>query len=87
MWKFCEFKNPLDFSLGCGKLKEKERKGFTMAKRIYKLEFTDFIGRKCERTIPAKDIISAMDWAKGFIRVNGYVVGWVVSTKGKRYIV
>ena len=58
-----------------------------MAKRIYKLEFTDFIGRKCERTIPAKNIISAMNWAKEFIRVNRCVVGWVVSPKGKRYIV
>lgn len=57
-----------------------------MKNRIYKLEFTDFVGRKCERIIPRKDIVSAMDWAKGYCRVNNVIVGWVVTPSGKRYI-
>lgn len=57
-----------------------------MSKKTYKLEYTDFIGRKCERIIPHKDIVSAMDWAKGYCRVNNIIVGWVVTPSGKRYI-
>lgn len=58
-----------------------------MKKRIYKLEYTDFIGRKCEKDIPANDIVSAINQAKNYVKVNRIVVSWVVSPSGKRYIV
>ena len=58
-----------------------------MKKRIYKLEYTDFIGRKCEKDIPANDIVSAMNQAKAYVKVNHITVSWVVSPSGKRYIV
>lgn len=58
-----------------------------MKKRIYKLEYTDFIGRKCEKDIPANDIVSAINQATAYVKVNRIVVSWVVSPSGKRYIV
>ena len=58
-----------------------------MAKRIYKLEYKDFIKRECEKAIPAKDIVSAINWAKDFCKVNHIAIGWVVSPSGKRYLV
>lgn len=56
-------------------------------KKIYKLEYKNIIGQDCERIIPVKDIISAMNWAKEYCFVNRIIVGWVVTPSNKRYIV
>ena len=56
-------------------------------KKIYKLEYKDIIGRDCEKIIPVKDIISAINWAKEYCFVNRITIGWVVTPSNKRYIV
>lgn len=58
-----------------------------MKKRTYKLECTDFIGRKWKKDIPANDIVSAINQAKNYVKINHIVIGWVISPNGKKYIV
>jgi len=58
-----------------------------MKKMIYKLEYKDFVGRKCVREYKATCIVSVMDEAKQFVRVNRVQVAKVVTPDGKRYYV
>ncbi len=56
-------------------------------KRIYTLEYKDFMKRPQVKELPTRDIISAMEEAKKFCQVNFITLAWVVSPSGKRYIV
>lgn len=58
-----------------------------MAKRIYTLEYKDFIKRPQTKEFHTNDIISAMEQAKKFCFANGVTLGWVVSPSGKKYII
>lgn len=88
LWRFYEDSIFLlvFFSWMCYTYIVKNRKGLIM-KRVYMLEYRDFARRECKKVAPSQDIVSAINWAKGFCRVNNIRVGWIVSPSGKRYLV
>ena len=58
-----------------------------MKKMIYKLEYKDFVGRECVREYKATCIVSVMDEAEQFVRVNHVQVAKVVTPTGRKYYV
>ena len=58
-----------------------------MRKVAYKLKYKDFLGRSCVREYKATCIISVMDEAKKFARVNHVQVARIITPTGKEYYV
>lgn len=58
-----------------------------MKKMIYKLEYKDFVGRKCVREYKATCIVSVMDEAKKFVYVNHVRIAKVITPSGREYYV
>lgn len=58
-----------------------------MKKVVYKLEYQDFIGRKCVREYKATCIVSVMNEAKKFVQVNRVKIAKVITPEGKRFYV
>lgn len=58
-----------------------------MKKAIYKLEYKDFIGRRCAREYHATCIVSVINEAKSFARVNRISSSKVITPSGKIYYV
>ena len=58
-----------------------------MKKVVYKLEYRDYVGRKCVREYKATCIVSVMDEAKKFVFVNHAQAAKVITPTGKRYYV
>lgn len=56
-------------------------------KVAYKLKYKDFLGRPCMREYKATCIVSVIDEAKKFTRVNHVQVARIVTPAGKEYYV
>lgn len=56
-------------------------------KVAYKLKYKDLLGRSCVREYKATCIVSVIDEAKKFTRVNHVQVAKIVTPAGKEYYV
>ena len=69
-----------------------QEKGMVMKKKttkkaVYQLKYKDCVGRRCVREYKATCIITVMDEAKKFIRVNHISVARIITPSGKEYYV
>ena len=58
-----------------------------MKKVVYQLKYKDFVGRSCVREYKANCIVTVMNEAKAFVRVNRVQIAKIVTPLGKEYYV